>query len=320
MRAVVLPLLAIAIALCAAPDAPRAAEGDGEVHLLAIGICPPYRRGISVEVCSNTVEELAVAAKGAGLVTAERTTLLTDEEATGPNVLATLSALSERLDRDDRLLLYVVAHGGTFGDWAAAYENDRLDLSRVTAGIVDPEDYVMAFWTREEPRVPALAIAERAWLTASTFLENIAQVPARVSLVLDSCDSGHAFEFFKREHDEAGRIDFLATSSMSVQLSNIDGEHSLFGGELARAIGHPRARSLGEAFAHAATATVLKASAMCGSLRVHVDQWPRLFPDRPPPAARNADGFVSVPRWACTQVPTIVDTTGETSALPLDRP
>lgn len=320
MREIVLWLFAIALAISAAPDASRAAEDAREVHLLAIGICPPYRQAIPVELCTDTVEGLAAAARRSGLVTAERTTLLVEDDASGPNVLDTLASLSERLDDNDRLILYVVAHGGTFGAWAAAYENNRLDLSRVRARLVDPKDYVMAFWTREEPRVPELAIAENAWLTARTFLHAVAQVPARVSLVLDSCDSGHVFEFFKREHDDIGEIDFLATSSTSLQLSNTDGGRSLFGGELAKALGHPQARTFGEAFAHAATATVLKASAMCASLRIHTDQWPRLFPNRPAPAARNADGFVSVPRWACTQIPTIVDATGETSALLLERP
>lgn len=320
-RARIRDLLASALVALALPpiaagsaSAQASAGAEGKTHLLAIGVCPPYREHIPVEVCSNGVKAIVDEMPHALGIAEENVTSLTDEQTTGRNVLATIDKLSEEVADNDRLILYLILHGDAFYQWAESYRPDDVVRS-INEAYFEPTQDIMVFWTKDEPSVPALALAQKDWMTVAEFGAALEKIPGKIALILDSCSSGLFFSSFHEHAKGEPKIDFVLTSAGAEQASNFDEGITipLFASQLRDSLNMPTIRTFGEAVAHARMATVLHATGLCSLQTVPADAYPQLFPTLPPPSARTHDGLVVPPLWYCAQVPTVVDYSGEMS-------
>jgi hypothetical protein len=314
--------LAAAIGLAAAAPALSATEQAvaGKTYLLAVGICPPYRHDIPVVVCKNAVDAV-VKELGEALGIAKADIIaLVDEKATGPGFLAALAHLGTRLTSADRLVLYLNAHGDSFGLWADYYGASG-PIAAINDRFHDRDEYVLVFWTKEDPAVPALALAQKEWLTVDEVVDAIDALPAKVALILESCSSGRTFAGFHLNAKESERIDFVLVSSGAEQISNINGAQTipLFTESLTNALDLPMVDTFGEAIAHARMSTVLQATALCSTMTIPKATFALIFPGIPVPNEVTHDGLVSPPLWMCAQVPSLADFSGEMSARLLYR-
>jgi hypothetical protein len=107
----------IVVAICVFPVlggfvpgiAPAAMAAEGKTVLLAVGVCPPYRKNIPVKVCRNWVKSIVKEFSHAFGIDKADIIALTDEESSGQNVLKVLDELSKTLTADDRLVFYLRA-------------------------------------------------------------------------------------------------------------------------------------------------------------------------------------------------------------------
>lgn len=293
-----------------------ASAEEGALHLLAVGVCPPYRKHIPVEVCRNSVNTIAKNVKENLKIEPDNIKVLLDEQTTGKNFLATLDNYKKTLKANDRLIVYMLLHGDAFHLWADSYDHAGV-VGQVNETFVPPNEDILVFWTQEEPTVPALALAEKDWLTAAEVASELDAIEAQVALILDSCSSGLFFQRMADKALEVDNIDFMLTSAGAEQVSNFDTavRISLFARELGDAINLPYVRNLGQAIEHARMTTVLHATAQCTDLLVKADQFKIMFPKLPIPSVQTADGKVTPALWSCAQVPSVVDLKGKVSAL-----
>ena len=306
--------LAVAGGLAVAAPAQSAETPAGKTYLLAVGICPPYRHDIEVVVCKNAVDAVVKEFGEALGIAKEDIIALVDEQATGPGFLAALADLGKRLTSADRLVLYLNAHGDNFGLWADYYAASG-PIGEINQRFHDREDYVLVFWTKEEPAVPALALAQKEWLTVDEVVDAIEALPAKVALILESCSSGRTFAGFHLNAQDSERIDFVLVSAGAEQVSNLNSAKTipLFTETLTNALDLPMVDTLGEAVSHARMATVLQATALCATMTIPQKIFTLVFPGMPVPNEVTHDGMVSPPLWMCAQVPSVADFSGEMS-------
>lgn len=306
----------LVLALAAMTSDVRSAYADGKTVLLAVSVCPPYRDHIPTQVCRNAAEAIAGKLAPALGIAADDVTILVDADSTARNVLKTLEHYSATLTADDRLLFYLNLHGDAFYLWADAY---RLtgQIKRIDEEYFSPREDVLVFWTAEEPAVPALALAQKDWLTVADLAAALGRISAKVGLILDSCSSNLWFASMKARVDDVGSIDFVATSSGSEQVSNFDAslQIPLFTQQLTAALHLPTALTFGQAVEQARVATVLDATALCATAAMPQAQYMALYSRPSPPAGPG--GLVTPPLWYCAQVPIAIDFSGELSERPL---
>ena len=224
-------------------DAPQ-----GDIYLLAVGACPPYRHDIPLSVCTSAVDAIADGLKDALGISADRITKLTDASASGWSVLKAIDVLAKESGPNDRLIFYMNGHGGTFSEWAQfAYEPG--DIREIDGTVDKPQDFILAFWTPEEPAIPALTVAENRWLSVGTLVEALEQFSGRIGLILDSCSSNKAFAQFHVLTDRSEKIDYFLASAGSHQVSSINFAHTMpiFTEALVNALDVPNTMTFGEA-------------------------------------------------------------------------
>jgi hypothetical protein len=318
LRKLVAILVMAAGIVTLAHDAFAAPAKGGKTYLLAIGICPPYRHGIPVVVCKNAVDAVVKEFGEALEIDKSDIVALVDEKATGPGFLAAIADFKARLTPDDRLVFYLLAHGDTFGVWADYYGAPG-PIAQINQDFHDPDDYLLVFWTRDEPTVPALSLAQKEWLEVDEVVDAIETLPAKVAVILESCSSGKIFGGFHRSARSSERIDYLLVSAGAEQIANInDGKTMpLFTQSLTNALDLPLVDTLGEAVSHARAVTTLQATAQCATMTMPQRIFPLVFPGLTVPNEATHDGMVSPPLWMCAQVPSVADFTGEMSATVL---
>jgi len=312
------PLLAglavLAVLVGATPISAASEPVAGKTYLLAVGICPPYRTDVPVVVCRNAVDAVVKEMGEAFAIAPDDIVALVDEKATGPAFLEALASLGARLTSADRLVLYLNAHGDRFGLWADYYGAPGA-IGEINQRLYDRNDYVLVFWTREDPAVPALALAQKEWLTVEEVVEAIDALPAKVALILESCSSGRTFAGFHRNARDSERMDYILASAGAEQIANLDGARTipLFTGVLTDALDLPMVDTFGEAVSHARMSTVLQATALCATMTIPQGVFSLVFPGMPVPSEVTHDGLVSPPLWMCSQVPSVADFSGEMS-------
>ncbi len=316
-------LLTLSLCVVAPPflgdSAAKAQQAEGEIHMLAVGVCPPYRKHIPVDVCRHSVKHMTKNVLGNLNIKEDNIKVLLDADSTGNNFLQTLSDYKETLTKNDQLIVYLLLHGDAFHVWSEYYRPTGI-VAEVSQTFVPPNEDILVFWTREEPSVPALALAQKDWLTAADVAEALDAVDAEVALILDSCSSGLFFQKLAEKALKVDNIDFVLTSSGPQQVSNFDPavQISLFARELGNAISLPYVRNLGQAVEHARMTTVLHATAQCTDLLVTPEVFKVMFPALPVPTVRTSDGKVTPALWSCVQVPNVVDLTGKVSGLTIE--
>lgn len=323
IAAVCVPLLCFAawIPTALAQSGSGSEGGAGTTHLLAIGVCPPYRTDVPVELCRNAVKAVTENFPAALGIDKANVISMVDAETTGPKVLEQLANLAQTLKAEDRLIMYLVLHGDAFYQWANYYQSNPA-IADVNKDYFSQSEDVLVFWTESEPTVPALALAQKDWLTVAELVSALHRIPAQVALILDSCSSNRYFSSFHKEVRNRPKIDFVVTSSGRDQSSNFDEARTmpLFLAQLRDALNLPTVKTFGEAVAYARATTVLHAVAQCAMVTVPTNAYSTAFPSLPVPNERTHDGEVSIPLWFCAQVPNVVDYTGEMSSRALYRP
>lgn len=304
--------LAVVAGLASAMSDVSAAEATtGKTYLLAVGICPPYRHDIPVVVCKNAVDAVVKELGEALNIAKNDTVALVDQKATGPGFLAAVAHLGKRMTADDRLVLYLLAHGDTFGLWADYYGAPG-PIAQINQRLYDREKYVLVFWTQEEPTVPALSLARKEWLTVDEVVEAIDALPAKVALILESCSSGRIFAGFHLNARHSQRIDYVLVSAGAEQISNLK-TIPLFTESLTYALDLPMVDTLGEAVSHARMITTLRATGRCATMTMPQNVFSMIFPGHTVPNEITHDGMVSPPLWMCAQVPSVADFSGDMS-------
>lgn len=89
----------------------------------------------------------------------------------------------------------------------------------------------------------------------------------------------------------------------------------MFARELSESIDLPSVHTFGEAVERARITTVLNATAKCSKTIIEPDEFRLIFPHLAVPAERTPGGQVALPLWFCAQVPSVIDLSGETSAI-----
>jgi hypothetical protein len=297
----------------------RASAQTGEspgLHLLIVSVCPPYRKAIPVEVCRNSAKKISDSfAKNLGF-DPQNIHVLVDEASTGAGFLNTLENLKQTVSANDRIIVYLQLHGDAFHLWANYYRPTPA-IQAANQAFIKPDEDILVFWTAQEPSIPAIAIAQKDWLTADEVVDALDSIEANVSLILDSCSSGLFFAALTREALASESVDYILTSAGAEQVSNFDDATtvSIFARELSESIDLPTVRSFGEAVEHARLTTVLSATAKCSKIIIKPDDFELIFPHLSLPSERTFDGKVVPPLWYCAQVPSVVDLSGQTSAL-----
>ena len=125
--------------------------GPGKTYLLAVGVSPPYRQDFPSAVCKTAVD--AVVANFSDALGIGKTDIvaLTDKDATGAGFLAALADLRTRLTAADRLIVYLNAHGDTFGLWSGYYGASGA-IGEINARFYDPDEYVLVSGPRTSQR------------------------------------------------------------------------------------------------------------------------------------------------------------------------
>lgn len=315
-KGVTFALFVLGLAMTSQNSALAKGDDKGELHLLVVSVCPPYREQIPVEVCRNSAKQVAESFKDNLPIEAKNIITLTDEAATGAHFMQTLDRLRSVTTASDRVIIYLQLHGDAFHVWAKYYQPNPV-VQSINENFVKPNEDVLVFWTKDEPSVPAIAIAQRDWLTAGELIEAMDAVDAKVSLILDSCSSGLFFRALTQKALATDNIDYILTSAGAEQSSNFDASLrvSLFARELSESIALPTVRTFGEAVEQARITTVLNATAYCSKAIVSPNDYRMMFPLLTIPSAKTADGKVAPPLWFCAQVPSVVDLSGVTSAI-----
>jgi SpoU rRNA methylase family enzyme len=179
----------------------------------------------------------------------------------------------------------------------------------------DREEYVLVFWTKEEPTVPALSLAQKEWLTVDEVVDAIDALPAKVALILESCSSGKMFTGFHLNAQHSERIDYVLVSAGAEQISNLNDAKTIpiFTASLTNALDLPMVDTFGEAVSHARMITTLRAAARCATMIMPQKVFSLIFPGKTVPNEITHDGMVSPPLWMCAQVPSVADFSGDMS-------
>lgn len=319
-RLLLFPIVLYVVGLASAPAAAQTHTDmalEGTTHLIAIGVCPRYRKHIPVEICRTAVNRVTSKLPPALGIAKGNVTSLVDEATSASNVLATRESIGAKLGASDRLVVYLVLHGDAFHLWADFSPSARApEIAAVNRSYFAGNEDLMVFWTKEEPTVPALALAEGDWMTVNDFAAALRKLPGHVALILDSCSSNLFFSSVHGALGEGSNIDFVLTSAGASQVSNFDSARTipLLTGELLDALDLPSVRRFGEAVATAQRTTMLHATATCSLETLKASEFGALFAPLPVPAERTHDDMVSPPLWYCAQVPGVVDISGAMSA------
>ena len=238
-----LPMLCLILqAVLLACGAARADSPPFTTHLLAIGVCPPWKQQ-SASVCRKGVETIAEGLTKRLAIAPENHHLLVNADATTEGLKKEMAALASQLGPRDRLIIYANVHSGA------------LDRTR-PAG---PENDVIVLWSEEKPEVLAFGVAEGTLITASDFAAMVHKLPAgEVVVLFDACESGAITPLFLQNHpdDDPSRPEAVVTSAKSDQLANFaaDGSIALFTEQFGLSLQSAEGE-LKDAVMHAAAAT-----------------------------------------------------------------
>ncbi len=242
---------------------PVTAGSGPRTHLLAVGICPPWKSGGRVSpACANNVAAIKqVVGSALGTAEADIHTLL--------NAAATYDGLDRAFDKmagragpGDRVILYFSVHGGALHQLA----DYRSELRR--SGTFAPlhDTGVLMLWTEAQPFTTLSALAAKQWIAGSDLARMIDRIEAaELIVVLDSCNAAIEFDAFASVVGaKSTQRRAVVASALSWQFANFDrsGSMALFTSNLAPAIA-TGSSSFARAVDAAARKTRADAEALC---------------------------------------------------------
>jgi hypothetical protein len=242
--------VAVIVAALLPLTGPAAEAADKRTHILAIAACPPRPPLIgmrSTKACERILPKVSAGlATRLGAAPGDIHQLL-NAEATAPAVLAQLRDISSHLGANDRLVIYMVSHGG-------AITRDAR------------QEEIFMLWTTTKPAFLQLGIATGVYLPARDLAAAIHATGAgEVVVLLDSCEAGLADPDFIARHpdNKPERPEAVVTSTHGAQFAMMDVDFTpLFSSRLLDALerAHP---TLADVVADAADGTRRDAPAIC---------------------------------------------------------
>ncbi|HTO29185.1 MAG TPA: hypothetical protein VL017_11395 [Devosia sp.] len=221
--------LIVGVALTLAPiDGVRAESVDNKTtHLMAIGICPPWKR-VDTQACRRSVDAIEAALAERLGIDKQNVTTLVNAPATTEGLRAAFARLSG-LGANDRLIIYANLHAGA------------LDPAAETG----PGNDVFVLWTEEKPVALPFAVAEGDWIMASDFAGWVHDLAAgEVIFILDACESDAVTPLFIEAHPQnnANRAEAVIVSAAASQFANFAADRSiaLYSQQLAQSIADGR--------------------------------------------------------------------------------
>jgi len=271
-----------------ARDAPQTAvPADKRTHILTIAACPTRPRigTRSTEACARFLPQMSAAlAQRLGAEPADVHQLL-NAQATGPAVLAAIRRVGRGLGPNDRLVIYMLSHGGGI---ARAQGKEEMFM----------------LWTESQPAFIQLGIAQGVYVPAADLAAAVHATHAgEVVVMLDGCEAGLADEDFISRHPakKVERAEAVVMSSGGTQFAKMDTDFSpVFGARLLIALQRAQP-TLADAVADASAATSRDTPDIC-----------RTMLERYPPA--NA---APVEPSMCAQDPARDDPTRLLTRIPL---
>lgn len=193
-------------------------------HLMAIGICPPWKRQ-DAEACRRSVDSVEAAVTARLGIADENVTTLLNAAATTEGLKAAFAGLSS-LGPNDRLIIYANLHAGALDPKAQ----------------VGPDNDVFVLWTKDKPAALQFAVAEGDWIMASDFAAWVHALPVgEVIFILDACESGAVTPLFIDAHpsDDGSRPEAVIVSASADQFANFTADKSvaLYSQQLAQTLG-----------------------------------------------------------------------------------
>lgn len=242
---------AVGLALSQGTACAMQAEAGPTTHLLAIGICPPWKP-TPQKVCEDGVAAMTAALEARLGIADENILTLLNASATTEGLRQGLAHFQD-LGPNDRLIIFANLHSGPLAPGVlATSDND-----------------VFVLWTEEKPEATRFALARGDWITARDFAGMVHDSPAgEILMILDSCESDSVSSLFLAEHpdnDEA-RPEAVIASSKSDQFANFnaDGTMALFTQEFSHSLVSTTG-SFWDAAVNAASSTAAAAIPICGS-------------------------------------------------------
>jgi hypothetical protein len=229
------------------------AEAASKNHVLAIGICPPWKK-IDTEVCRRSTSEVSAALeKHLGIAPTDVTSIV-NEQATANGLKSAMLGFSG-LGPSDRLIIYANLHAGA------------LDPTK-EAG---PNNDVFVTWTKDKPKALAFAVVEGDWIMARDFAAWVHAIPAgEIIVIIDACESGAVSPLFVERHpdNDPHRPEAVIVSSGATQFANFtqDQRLTLYTQQLLLAI-NSGLKTLESVFERATTTTVTAAVPICAAER-----------------------------------------------------
>lgn len=201
-------------ALTLLPACATAAENtDGKTnHLMAIGICPPWKP-VDTEACARGVEAMTAALTVRLGIEQRNVTSLVNAAATTAGLKAAFAGFG-KLGPNDRLIIYANLHSGALDPTAEA----------------GPNNDVFVLWTKDKPVAVPFAIAEGDWIMASDFAGWVHALPAgEVVFILDACESGAVSPLFIQAHpqNDENRPEAVVVSAAANQFANFAPDQSI---------------------------------------------------------------------------------------------
>lgn len=196
-------------------------------HLMAIGICPPWKR-LDTQACRRSVDAIEAALAERLDIDDRNVTTLVNAAATTEGLKAAFAGLSG-LGANDRLIIYANMHAGALEPTAEA----------------GPDNDVFVLWTKEKPAAIPFAVAEGDWIMASDFAGWVHALAAgEVIFILDACDSDAVTPLFIEAHPQnnANRAEAVIVSAAASQFANFTADRSvaLYSQQLAQSIADGR--------------------------------------------------------------------------------
>lgn len=271
-----------------------AAAGPKKTHILAIGACPdwkviegePEMTRKMKESCQKDVDAMVSGIKKALAVEDGNVMTLVDEQATSKGVREAFIELDKHEKKNDRVVIYVNAHGG----------NVDVDYNGY-----DIKDEVLAFYTKEEPEDFFDATRRGDWMPMKTMRDLLNEMEAEeIIVIFEVCEVGGGLKNFRynfarrQEREWRGREAIIFTSRGDQSATfNEDGTLALFTETFSNMLKNVSSGNIRDVFEDAAVETTRSRRATCMK-----DENLELFD--------NAFIYLT----ACTQHPSVYDPYG----------
>ncbi len=235
-----------------------AGQAYAKSHALIIAVCPPWKDGgdkettsLMAESCAKTTKLVQDSLKESLMIPLEQQHVFLNEDATYQKVVDGINNVKTQLTPNDRLLVYVNAHGGHLQGKYNGY---------------DIADEGIAFWTEKEPDLKT-AVDNKQYMLVKAFRDLILEnMPANeIAVFFDSCETGASYDDFRYNPYANDKRIAVVFSAQKDQFANFNHsfDYPLFTEMLTKSLALSAYRDLAYSIDLAASATHRTQRARC---------------------------------------------------------